>query len=206
MTSDLTLEDLAKQSGLSIRTLRFYIQKGLLPGPDKRGKYASYSRQHLEKLELIQRLKARYFPLEHIRQLLENLSSEDIIEMLQQQESVSTPIEEKVVEKLDDPDSAIASSSALDYIRGLEQSHEFVQEMRPSFSPKPGMKKQSEDILINNTKTVEIFRQSAQKESWHRIKLTEGVELHIRSTREKDLKAEVQTLTKFARNLFKKNK
>jgi len=150
MTSELTLEDLAKQSGLSIRTLRFYIQKGLLPGPDTRGKYASYSRQHLEQLELIQRLKARYLPLGHIRQLIENLSPEDIADMLQQQESVSPINEEKTVEKLEDPDSAIAGSKALEYIRSLEQSHEIIQEMRPSFTPQSVVKKQEESIINNN--------------------------------------------------------
>jgi DNA-binding transcriptional MerR regulator len=48
MTDEFTLEELEKMSGLPIRTLRFYIQEGLLPGPDTRGKFARYSQKHLD--------------------------------------------------------------------------------------------------------------------------------------------------------------
>ncbi|MCJ7696356.1 MAG: MerR family transcriptional regulator [Anaerolineaceae bacterium] len=206
MTSDLTLEDLAKQSGLSIRTLRFYIQEGLLPGPDTRGKYASYSRQHIEQLELIQRLKARYLPLQHIRQLLENMSPADINKMLQLQESVSPSNEEKIIEKLDDPQSAIAGARALDYIKSLEQSHEIIQEMQPSYSPQPVRKNQKTKRNTTSVESKKKIVQATREESWHRIKLTKGVELHIRSSREKENKEEINTLIEFARNLFPNKK
>ena len=70
MTDELTLEDLAVQRGLTLRTLRFYRQEGLLPGPDTRGKYARYSQQHLDRLELIRRMKDLRLPLQEIRQLI----------------------------------------------------------------------------------------------------------------------------------------
>lgn len=202
MTSELTLEDLAKQSGLSIRTLRFYIQEGLLPGPDTRGKYASYSRQHVEQLELIQRLKARYLPLDHIRQLLENLTPEGVNEMLQLQESLSPANEEKIMAKLEDPHAAIAGSSALDYIRGLEKSHEIIQEMQPPFAPQPVTKKKKNYNAINNNAGKKVLRQRPIEESWERLILSEGVELHVRSTRMKDIRAEIKSLIEFARDLF----
>ena len=47
MNDELTLEDLVNISGLPIRTVRFYIQEGLLPGPDSRGKNARYTEEHL---------------------------------------------------------------------------------------------------------------------------------------------------------------
>ena len=56
-TAELTIEELANQSGLPLRTLRFYIQEGILQGPDTRGKFARYSQQHLDRIELIRRLK-----------------------------------------------------------------------------------------------------------------------------------------------------
>ena len=70
METKLTLEELADQSGLSIRTIRYYIQVGLLDGPDTHGKFASYSPEHLDRLELISRLKERtHLPLEEISKL-----------------------------------------------------------------------------------------------------------------------------------------
>ena len=83
MNTELTLEDLAKLSKMSIRTLRYYIQEGLLPGPDTRGKFASYSREHLARIKMIKRLKDKYLPLQQIKQLLDNMSEDDIHQMMQ---------------------------------------------------------------------------------------------------------------------------
>lgn len=202
MTSGLTLEDLAKQSGLSIRTLRYYIQEGLLPGPETRGKYASYSQLHLEQLELVQLLKARYLPLDHIRQLLENLTPGDIRRMLERQESVSPGNEEKIIQNLDDPQSPIAGSSALEYIRSLEQSHEIIEEMHPSYSPQSFKTKPGVEEKLNNVASRRIHIKTTQEESWQRIELTKGVELHIRNAKENKHTTEIQALIDFARDLF----
>ena len=42
----LTIEELAERAETSVRTIRFYIAEGLLPGPGARGKAASYSGEH----------------------------------------------------------------------------------------------------------------------------------------------------------------
>ena len=49
----MTLAELAEQSGLPGRTIRFYIARGLLPGPTKAGRGARYEREHLERLRQI---------------------------------------------------------------------------------------------------------------------------------------------------------
>ncbi|MCS7316479.1 MAG: MerR family transcriptional regulator [Bryobacterales bacterium] len=56
--AELTLAELAEQTGVPARTIRFYIARGLLPGPLKAGRGAVYGRVHLERLELIRRLQA----------------------------------------------------------------------------------------------------------------------------------------------------
>jgi len=49
---------MAEEVGLSARTVRFYIGRGLLPGPEKAGRGASYGPAHLQRLQEIQRLQA----------------------------------------------------------------------------------------------------------------------------------------------------
>src|SRR6478735_952243 len=39
----LSLADLAERSGVEVRTLRSWIQQGLLPGPDSAGRNARYA-------------------------------------------------------------------------------------------------------------------------------------------------------------------
>ena len=63
---NLSLADLAKQSGVPGRTIRFYIARGVLPGPAKAGRGASYGGEHLERLAEIERLQAKGMTLREI--------------------------------------------------------------------------------------------------------------------------------------------
>lgn len=65
-----SLKELAELTGIEARTIRSYIAKGLLQGPMSRGRTASYSEHHLERLQQIQALKSRGMPLDEIRQSL----------------------------------------------------------------------------------------------------------------------------------------
>ena len=60
------LDELATEAGVSPRTVRYYVQRGLLPAPQFRGKDTSYDREHLLRLRVIRRLQEAYLPLEAI--------------------------------------------------------------------------------------------------------------------------------------------
>lgn len=51
-----SLLDVSKLTGLPIRTIRYYIQKGLVDKPEGARKTATYSQSHLEQLMTIKRL------------------------------------------------------------------------------------------------------------------------------------------------------
>jgi DNA-binding transcriptional MerR regulator len=76
--SDYQINELAKKAGVSVRTIRFYIDEGLLPSPPSQGRYAVYSEDHLERLELIRLLKDKFLPLKEIRMRLSGISQEDV--------------------------------------------------------------------------------------------------------------------------------
>ena len=48
-----SLRQLAAQVDLQPRTVRSYIERGLLPGPETPGRYAHYGRLHLDRLKAI---------------------------------------------------------------------------------------------------------------------------------------------------------
>jgi DNA-binding transcriptional MerR regulator len=54
-----TLAELAEETGLAPRTIRFYIARGLLNGPSVAGRGAFYSTEHLERLDKIRKLQSR---------------------------------------------------------------------------------------------------------------------------------------------------
>jgi DNA-binding transcriptional MerR regulator len=90
----LSIEQLAEQAGVSVRTVRYYISQGLLPGPGARGKYASYGDEHLARLQLIRKLVDQHVPLAEQRQRLQELSADDLRHVLQEEEQHSRVMEQ----------------------------------------------------------------------------------------------------------------
>jgi DNA-binding transcriptional MerR regulator len=62
----MTLEDLTKRVGMSVRNVRFYTTRGLVPPPIRRGRSGYYSGDHLARLELVRELQAHGFTLSAI--------------------------------------------------------------------------------------------------------------------------------------------
>lgn len=65
------IDDLARLSGTTVDTVRFYQREGLLPPATRRGRSLVYGQDHLERLERIRDLQARHFTLKGIKALAE---------------------------------------------------------------------------------------------------------------------------------------
>ncbi|MFF4509088.1 MerR family transcriptional regulator [Streptomyces sp. NPDC001401] len=65
------IEDLAHRSGATVRTIRAYQDRGLLPRPERRGRANLYSDAHLARLRQIADLLDRGYTLASIKELLE---------------------------------------------------------------------------------------------------------------------------------------
>ncbi|MFE6620547.1 MerR family transcriptional regulator [Streptomyces sp. NPDC008086] len=65
------IEDLAHLSGATVRTIRAYQDRGLLPRPERRGRANLYSDAHLGRLRQIADLLDRGYTLASIKELLE---------------------------------------------------------------------------------------------------------------------------------------
>ncbi len=64
------LAELVERSGVPVRTIRYYQSEGLLAKPEKRGRDAVYSDEHVERLSLIAELRDRGLTLGAIRDLV----------------------------------------------------------------------------------------------------------------------------------------
>ena len=64
---ELSIGELAGQSGVTRRTIRYYVEIGLLPPPSGAGKAAVYGEDHLDRLSLIKKLQSMRLSLEEIR-------------------------------------------------------------------------------------------------------------------------------------------
>jgi DNA-binding transcriptional MerR regulator len=66
---DIDIDELARRAATTVRTVRMYQEKGLLPPPDRRGRRAAYGTEHLVRLRLVQRLADRGYSLAAIKDL-----------------------------------------------------------------------------------------------------------------------------------------
>lgn len=66
----ISIGELAERADVSRRTIRFYIQRGLIAPPLGGGRGAHYTEQHLERLLAVKRLQEVGIPLEVILQRL----------------------------------------------------------------------------------------------------------------------------------------
>ncbi len=78
MTATYKIEELAAEAGVSARTVRYYVQRGLLPAPEFRGKDTAYGRDHLIRLRAIKRLQEAHMPLDEIQSRLAGMSDSEL--------------------------------------------------------------------------------------------------------------------------------
>lgn len=66
----MTIDELARAAGMTVRNIRNHQSRGLLPPPDVVARIGYYGAEHLERLHLIREMQAEGFNLEAIKRLL----------------------------------------------------------------------------------------------------------------------------------------
>ncbi len=69
----LTLDQLTARVGMSVRNVRFYTTKGLVPPPIRRGRSGYYTADHVARLELVRELQSHGFTLAAIERYVAGL-------------------------------------------------------------------------------------------------------------------------------------
>lgn len=79
---ELTIDELAQRTGMTVRNIRAHQSRGLLPPPDVRARTGYYGPDHISRLRVIQAMQSEGFNLRAIERLLEasNGSGEQILD------------------------------------------------------------------------------------------------------------------------------
>ena len=147
---EFSIGELAQRAGVTRRTIRYYVEIGLLPPPEGAGKAAVYGPQHLERLETIKELQGYRLSLEEIRDRLAGKPVRDARELPAGQMLIADAAADLPAE----------GSSAAEYIARL-------RERGPIFS---------RARMVSGAESRSDF----DAEQWLRISLSEDVELHVR--------------------------
>src|SRR3954454_2429286 len=95
--ASMTIDELARRTGMTVRNIRAHQSRGLVPPPEVRGRTGYYGDEHAARIELIQELQADGFNLEAIRRLLSGVR-ESSSEVLSFSRSLRAPFEDEVPE------------------------------------------------------------------------------------------------------------
>ena len=104
-SGELTVEQLAFETGMSVRNIRNHQSRGLLPPPEVRARTGYYGPQHVARLRLIQEMQAEGFNLKAIKRLIgdHGASAEQFIEI---RRVVSAPADGEAPEVLTEEELA----------------------------------------------------------------------------------------------------
>ncbi len=115
MTNLMNINDLSEQSGIRPRTIRSYIQQGIIPAPTELGRYAKYSKdEHLLPLLVASDLRNNQrWALDEIRSFLMSCSKDEIETLAQ---NVSTNLSRSI-----NTSKSSKNKSALEYLQNLSR-------------------------------------------------------------------------------------
>ena len=91
----MTVDELARRAGMTVRNVRAHQSRGLLQPPQVRGRTGYYGPDHLARLEFIKELQAEGFNLESIRRILENAPEASPQEALDFTRALTAPFSEE---------------------------------------------------------------------------------------------------------------
>jgi DNA-binding transcriptional MerR regulator len=103
---ELTIEQLAGRTGMTVRNIRAHQSRGLLPAPTIRGRTGFYGDEHVTRLRLIAEMQADGFNLKAIDRLLAGAGAGAAEELLGFKRALTTPFEHEIPEFLDEADIA----------------------------------------------------------------------------------------------------
>lgn len=88
---EMSIEQLAARVGMSVRTVRFYGGRGLIPPPRREGRNGFYGADHVVRLEFVRELQAHGFTLSAIEGYLEKIPTDAPPEQIALHRTLLTP-------------------------------------------------------------------------------------------------------------------
>lgn len=130
-----TIDELSALTGLPKRTVRYYIQLGLVDRPEGETRSARYGQQHLEQLLAIRRWTQEGLSLERIRERLDN-ASEPAPERRNRSGTVEVwshfIVDEGVEVKLDPAQAGLSPEQVRTFFAAVMAAYQHIKQEDPS--------------------------------------------------------------------------
>ena len=214
MSGEYTLEELAKMVRINPRTIRSYIQQGLMSGPDSMGRNARYKDYHLKRLRVIRTLKeVHHLPLSEIRRLVTMAGPGEDIQIQLVPLDGKMQVEAREISE----EEASAPSSALDYVRARRASAtgRHVEETAALPTAPPPMLSSPIDqddsvtspleallYKLRDQGTLDHVPRKTRGEEWVRLEVTPDIEIHVRGQLRREQLSDFEQLADLMRHIL----
>lgn len=187
----ITINELSKMAQVTVRTIRFYTDEGVLDEPAGRDRFARYTMRHYLQLCAAKNLKERYLPLRVIRDQMASLNDQEL-------ERLAGPVPAEIVSRFAEVDAGIDAIETHVYaVREVEQLQHAQQSstadsIAPT-SPAIAMQIMADNLFSDDVQEYSVpgmFVGKSAKSSrrainsvgdvWHRIVISPSMELHVR--------------------------
>lgn len=190
------LPTLCDRAGVTPRTVRYYMQQGLLPQPGAGREARKYGPGTLMRLRLIRQLQREHLPLAEIRARLEPLSDDDVAALLEPEQGTSRSPLGSAREYLD----AVLGAPRHDLPPARREpaaGRAAAAVDTPVGAPPPAMYPLA---IRAASEPPEAWPRA--REQWERLRLHADVELHVRRPASRDLNRRLERLLEEARRIL----
>lgn len=89
---EFSIDELARKAGMTVRNVRAYQERGLLPSPERRGRRGVYGVSHLSRLRIIGQLLERGYTLANIDELIQTWEKgQNLSQLLGLETAITSP-------------------------------------------------------------------------------------------------------------------
>ena len=199
-----SIADLARLSGVTPRTVRYYVAQGLLPSPEQAGPSTRYGEGHLARLRLIRRLQREHLPLAEIRARLALVGDDEVERLLVADVDRSLePSQDRALAFVQDLMAQSGVQPRVGGTRGVALARATYEPRIPDGYPQPTATPASAPApSFPAVPAPEPRNPLVDRSTWERHALTADVELHVRRPLDRRSNKRVEQLIRIARELF----
>jgi DNA-binding transcriptional MerR regulator len=181
-----TLNHLAEATGFEARTIRSYIERGLLPSAEARGRGASYSVEHLNRLRAIQILRRARpnIQLNEMRLFIQRMSPQQISDFCSGSLRATAAALAESIDEAEEPEALRAVGQFLKPgVEAVADSDEPVRTEQTKLALPRGELTGPERLLQALQKIARPgpTLPAPKLDAWVRLPITDDVELAVRA-------------------------
>lgn len=148
MAAELTIDELARATGMTVRNIRAHQTRGLLPPPEVKGRTGKYGPEHVARLQLIHEMQGAGFNLKAIKRLVEATPDAAGEQVLHLERVLMAPWEEEEPEAISGEELASRFGGDAKTVRRAEELGVIVPLGEGRFEiPSPALLRAGEQVI-----------------------------------------------------------